>query len=155
MTHSLNISNRISHSSVGDKVSRGYLINNNNVPRLIGKGGGTIKQIQREYDVQIKVSNDRQNQWVDLTISGSNDEAIQNAFNHIENIVGAIKEKNEYFQLHTVSNIGMLVLFSCFVAYANHDSYGFYGEHFNFIFIFKTKEKYFKAYKQFFFHMTN
>ncbi len=65
---------------------------------MIGKAGGTIKQIQRENEVQIKICNDRQSQWVDLTISGSNDQVIDNALNHIKTIIGSIKEKNESFQ---------------------------------------------------------
>ncbi|CAF3871017.1 unnamed protein product [Rotaria sp. Silwood2] len=93
-----NNNNNNNNNNFGQRVSYDYLINTNDVPRLIGKGGETIKQIQRENDVQIKVSNDRQNQWVDLIISGSNDQVIKNAFNHIKNIVGTIKEKNEYFQ---------------------------------------------------------
>jgi polyribonucleotide nucleotidyltransferase len=94
----LNNSNFGNGSNSGNRISRDYLIDHNDVPRLIGKAGATIKQIQRENDVQIKVSNDRQSQWVDLMISGSNDQVINNAFNHIKSITGNIKEKNESSQ---------------------------------------------------------
>jgi predicted PilT family ATPase len=104
-TRSLNNSN---FSSGNKRVSRDYVIDANDVPRLIGKGGGTIKQIQKENDVQIKVSNDRQSQWVDLIISGSNDQMINNAFNHIKNLIGIIKEKNESFQSKSLFKPGML-----------------------------------------------
>jgi hypothetical protein len=79
---------------------------------LIGKGGGTIKQVQRENDVQIKVSNDRHGQWVDLMISGSNDQVINNAFNHIKTIIGTIKEKDELSQSKSFFQSGIFIFFN-------------------------------------------
>ncbi|CAF1010228.1 unnamed protein product [Rotaria sordida] len=117
LTHSLNKFNRNTNSNLGQRISHDYLINSNDVSRLIGKGGETIKQIQRENNVQIKISNERQSQWVDLIISGSNDQIIKNAFDHIKNIIGTIKEKNEYFQtkssIETASNTNNTGSFSC------------------------------------------
>ncbi len=78
--------------------SQNYLINHNDVPRLIGKGGEVIKQIQRDYDVRMQVANDRQNEWVDLFISGSNEQTVNNAMNYIRKIIGSIKEKDEVSQ---------------------------------------------------------
>ena len=69
----------------------------NDVPRLIGKGGGTIKQIQSDYHVYIKTTNDRQNQWVDFTIQGENDQQVDSAFNYLTRIIGSVKEKTEEF----------------------------------------------------------
>ncbi|UJR25523.1 hypothetical protein I4U23_006869 [Adineta vaga] len=79
-------------------ISRDYVINSTDVPRLIGKGGGTIKQLQRDNNVQIKVSNDRQSQWVDLMINGGNEQVINNTFDQIKNLIGSIRDKNESFQ---------------------------------------------------------
>ncbi|CAF0936895.1 unnamed protein product [Adineta ricciae] len=77
--------------------SQDYLIDSNDVPRLIGKGGATIKQLQRDNNAQIKVSNDRQSQWVDLVISGANDQIINNTFNQIKQLRVSIKDKSESF----------------------------------------------------------
>ena len=73
---------------------RDCLIDRNDVPRLIGKGGGTIKQIQQEKGVQINISKDRPNAWVELTISGANDRVIDDAFHYIKNTIGSIQDKN-------------------------------------------------------------
>lgn len=100
-------------SNTGKGASRDYLIDHNEVPRLIGKGGLTIKQIQRDNDVQIKVANDRESQWIDLTISGSNDQAINNAFNHIQTVIRNIKEKNESSQSKSFFKPGIFKLFIC------------------------------------------
>jgi len=111
----LNNSNFGNGNNSGNRVSRDYLIDHNDVPRLIGKAGATIKQIQRENDVQIKVSNDRQNQWVDLMISGSNDQVINNAFNHIKSITGNIKEKNESSQSKSFFQPGIFYIIQSFI----------------------------------------
>jgi hypothetical protein len=97
----LNNFNRSGESNLRKDFSREYLIDNNDVPRLIGKAGGTIKQIQRDNDVYLKIANDRNSQWVDLLISGSNNQVINNAVNQIENIIGPIKEKNGLDQSNT------------------------------------------------------
>jgi hypothetical protein len=114
-TRSVNNSHFNNESNSGKRISREYLIDHNDVSRLIGKGGGTIKQIQRENNVQIKVSNDRQTQWVDLIISGSNDQVITNAFNHIKNIIGNIREKNESSQSKSSFQPGIFIFFQSFV----------------------------------------
>ncbi|CAF1252655.1 unnamed protein product [Adineta steineri] len=93
--YSANNSDRNNDNYSAKGISRDYVIDTNDVSRVIGKGGATIKQIQKDNDVQIKICNDRQSQWVDVTISGSNDQAINNGFNHIKTIIGSIKEKNE------------------------------------------------------------
>ncbi|CAM2702774.1 unnamed protein product [Rotaria socialis] len=98
VTRSLNQLNRSNNSNFGARISQDYVIHTNDVPRLIGKGGETIKQIQREYDVQIKVSNARENQWADVIISGSNGQTIRNAYDHITHHIGTMKEKNEFSQ---------------------------------------------------------
>lgn len=67
--------------------------------------------MQRDNDVQIKVSNDRQSQWVDLTISGSNDQVIDNTFNHIKNLTGSVKEKNESIQTKSFAQPGIFYIF--------------------------------------------
>lgn len=133
-TRSVNNFNRNNGGSNSqDRISRDYLIDSNDVPRLIGKGGVTIKQIQRDNDVQIKVSNDRQNQWVDLMISGSNDQ-VNNTFNQIKNMIGSIKEKNESFQSKSFFKSGIFVfIYTCF----NHYFYRFQYEYY--IFILKNK----------------
>lgn len=41
------------------------------------------------------MSKDRESQWVDVIISGLNDQAIKNTCNHITNRIGTIREKNE------------------------------------------------------------
>ncbi|CAF0728009.1 unnamed protein product [Rotaria sp. Silwood1] len=129
----LNKFNRNNNINLGQRVSYDYLINSNDVPRLIGKGGETIKQIQRENDVQIKVSNDRQNQWVDLIISGSNDQVIKNAFNRIKNLVGTIKEKNESFQSKSSMEIDSVTKntdsfsFSKTNEHTSRDTHGFFS----------------------------
>lgn len=79
----------------GRRVTRSYVIHQNDVPRFIGKGGATIKQIQSDFNVNIKVMNDRPNQWIDFTIAGTNDQAIDDAITHIIRIVGTVKEKSE------------------------------------------------------------
>ena len=113
----LNNSNYSSGSYSEKRITRDYLVDFNDVPRLIGKGGGNIKQIQKDNDVQIKVSNDRHKQWIDLTIIGSNEQAINNTFIHIKNLIGNIKEKHEsnqtqsFFQSGSFSIIQSLVLF--------------------------------------------
>lgn len=75
---------------------------------MIGKGGLTIKQIQRDNDVQIKISQDQKNEWVDVIITGSDEQAIMNTFNHIQNIIGNIKEKNPSFQTNSFLRSGKI-----------------------------------------------
>jgi hypothetical protein len=108
----LNNSNRSNGNYSEKAVSRDYLIDTNDVPRLIGKGGGSIKQLQRDNDVQIKVSNDRESQWVDVMISGSNDQAVNNAFNQIKNLTGSIQEKNESGQSKSFFKPGCYIFFN-------------------------------------------
>jgi hypothetical protein len=110
-TRSSNNSNFSNGNDLGTRISRDYLIDHNDVPRLIGKGGVNIKQIQRDNAVQIKVSNDRQSQWVDLIISGSNDQDINHTFNHIKNMIGNIKEKNDLSPAKSFSKPGILLFF--------------------------------------------
>lgn len=62
---------------------------------MIGKGGGTIKQIQSDYNVHIKAVNDPQNQWADLNIYGENDQQVDDALNYITKMIGNVKEKTE------------------------------------------------------------
>ncbi|CAF3836647.1 unnamed protein product [Rotaria magnacalcarata] len=104
VTRSLNQLNRSNNSNFGARISQDYVIHTNDVPRLIGKGGETIKQIQREYDAQIKVSNTRENQWIDVIISGSNDQTIRNVYDHITRHIGTMKEKTEFSQSKLLSD---------------------------------------------------
>lgn len=76
------------------------------MPRLIGKGGETIKRIQRENDVQIQISKDRQSRWIEVTISGSTEKVIENAFNHIKNTINSITPKNRIFKSTTFPETG-------------------------------------------------
>lgn len=79
----------------GRGVTRSYVIHRNDVARFIGKGGATIKQIQSDYNVYIKVMNDSQNQWIDFTIAGTNDQTVDNAISHITRLIGSVKEKTD------------------------------------------------------------
>ncbi len=74
---------------------------------MIGKGGEVIKQIQRDYDVRMKIDNNRQNEWVDLFISGSNDQAINNAMDYIRKIIGSVKEKDDVSQSKSFFQTGI------------------------------------------------
>jgi hypothetical protein len=100
-------SNFSSGNNSGKGISQNYLINHNDVPRLIGKGGEVIKQIQRDYDVRMKIDNNRQNEWVDLFISGSNDQAINNAMDYIRKIIGSVKEKDDVSQSKSFFQTGI------------------------------------------------
>lgn len=107
-TRSFGSFNRNNEGYANEGNSRDYLIDSNDVPRLIGKGGATIKQLQRDNNTQIKVSNDRQNQWVDLVISGANDQAIDNTLNQIKQFRVSITDKSEPFPSKPTFSSGIL-----------------------------------------------
>ena len=70
----------------------------NDVPRVIGRGGATIQQIQRDQNVQIRFSNDRQAEWIDMTMSGANEQLIDRAWNEIRRYTSNIKDKTSFDQ---------------------------------------------------------
>lgn len=108
-----NTSSRFSQNSNNrnnfDKdASRTYLIHGSEVSRLIGRGGLSIKQIQRDFNININIPRDRSDQWIDFTITGANDQVVNDAFHHIQNLVGKVKEKypeneNSYTQTNSIN----------------------------------------------------
>jgi polyribonucleotide nucleotidyltransferase len=95
---SSNALNSHTNKSIDRRSTRVYLVNKNGISRLIGKGGANIKQVQREYNAYIQISNDRQHQWIEVKIHGVNEQSIDNVYNHILNHIGEIKEKNPFNQ---------------------------------------------------------
>ena len=100
-----------SNNNRNQGVSRDYLVHRTDVPRLIGKGGATIKQIQRDQNVQIQISNDREQEWVDVKISGSDEQMIEQTLNYILQNIGNLKEKT------SVNNSKDLLLVFCFISF--------------------------------------
>lgn len=85
------------------RISHDYLIKLIDVSRLIGKGGGNIKEIQNAQNAHISISKDRDNEWVDLTISGFNQQAIDNTVAMIQRSV-AIRPARSSFPAGFVLN---------------------------------------------------
>lgn len=85
-------------SSSSSKKTREFLIHRNDVPRVIGKSGTTIQQIQRDQNVQIYISNDRESEWIEMRISATNDYSIDQSFRQILRHTSNIKEKSTFSQ---------------------------------------------------------
>ena len=108
--------NRCSDDHLGQGLSRDYVVKSSDVPRLIGKAGATIKDLQRENNVQIQVSNDRESLWVPVTIRGSNDQVIDQTFRQIQSRVVDIKDRETLSQPSKSSfdNTSSVVDVDCF-----------------------------------------
>ncbi|CAF0743205.1 unnamed protein product [Didymodactylos carnosus] len=64
------------------------------VSRLIGKGGSNIKQVEQDNQCKIQISSERQSAWVDVTLNGSTNQNIYNAFEQIKANISSFREKN-------------------------------------------------------------
>lgn len=60
-------------------------------PRLIGKGGATVKQLQTDHNVRIKIPNKEENSD-EIVIVGPNED-VQKAWKSMETLLGFKVEK--------------------------------------------------------------